>query len=81
MNGVFVNIKSDTSPLRAFITMLDETLKNQNKKLDVDNLDFELIRCVKKSKDDEFNFVYTIYPSDEFICYVSSIIELNKQDE
>ena len=50
MNGVFVNIKSDTSPLRAFIAMLDETLKNQNKKLDVDNLDFELIRCVKKSK-------------------------------
>lgn len=78
----FVNIKGDTSPLRAFLTMLYETLKNQNKSLDFDLLDFDLIRIVKKEqKNKKTDIVFLVYPSDDFIRYVSSIIELKNQDE
>ena len=79
--NVSINLICDTKPIYAFITMIQETLKNQNKTLDIDSLDFELIRVVKNQKNDGSGIICTIYPSDEFIFYISSIIELKKQDD
>ena len=50
LNGVFVNIKSDNFATSRIYHNARRNIKKKKQKLDVDNLDFELIRFVKKIK-------------------------------